>query len=129
MNAKYKILLVDDEISLRELIAETLVDGGYEVTQANDGVEAKTLLEKLGFNLMITDLRMPNMDGTQLLEWCRRSSIHFPVIFITASSELLPSDNLALQDCCVAVLNKPFNLQEILVAIDQAKLRNHNLNC
>lgn len=129
MNVKYKILLVDDETLLRELIAETLVDGGYEVTQANDGVEAKSLLEKLGFNLMITDLRMPNMDGTQLLEWCRKSSIHLPVIFITASSELLPSDNLALQDCCVAVLHKPFNFQEILVAIDAAKLRNHNLNC
>ena len=126
---QYRILLVDDEPTLRELMCEMLKGEGYQIVQANNGLEAKTILETEKFDLLITDLRMPKMDGTQLLDWCRKSKIHFPVIFVTASSELLASDDLALKDCCVAVLHKPFDLNNIITAVTDAKTRNHQLNC
>lgn len=63
---------------------------------------------------MITDFRMPRMDGVQLLNWCRESKIHFPVIFISENSHLLSKEKIALDDCCADLINKPMNIDSIL---------------
>jgi two-component system chemotaxis response regulator CheY len=65
------ILAVDDSRSLRMLVRETLVADGHEVTQAADGVQALTLAERGAFDLVISDVNMPNMDGLTLLRRLR----------------------------------------------------------
>ncbi|MBA2404162.1 MAG: response regulator [Bdellovibrionales bacterium] len=129
MNSNYKILLVEDDSFLRTLLFELLEGEGFQCVQAEDGLAARTILETQHFDLLITDFRMPRMDGSELLEWCRKSKIHFPVIFLTANTELLPKEKLSLEDCCAAVLQKPAGLDDILQAIRDAQVRNHNLMC
>ncbi len=72
---------------------------------------------------------MPYMTGADLLEWCREKRLHFPVIFVTANLDLLPSEMIALNDCCAALLNKPVGMFELLHAITSAEVRDHNLHC
>ncbi|MBC7538022.1 MAG: response regulator [Bacteriovorax sp.] len=129
MKQPYRILLTEDDRDIRELVFELLKGEDFDCVQASDGLEAKQILEKEKFDLLITDLRMPRMDGVELLEWCRQSKIHFPVIFISANTELLPKEQLALEDCCAAIINKPMDMDSILRAIAEAKTRNHLLHC
>lgn len=129
MGSEYRILYVEDDNYLREVITELLRGEGLECTSAADGIEAIRCLETQKFDLLITDIRMPRMDGTQLLIWCRKNCFHFPVIFITANDELLPIDHVALKDCCASLLKKPVGLDVLLRAIEAAKAREHNFHC
>ena len=124
-----KVLIVDDEKYLRELLAEMIGEEGFQCLQAEDGKHASEILEKETIDLMITDMRMPRMDGAQLLAWCRQKDLHFPVIFITANVELLPHDKVALSDCCAALLRKPVSIDVLIEAIKAADLRNHYRLC
>ena len=123
------ILIVDDEKELRELMAEMIGQEGFHCLQAKDGKEASEILEKETIDLLITDMRMPRMDGAQLLAWCRHKHLHFPVIFITANVELLPHDEVALSDCCAALLRKPISIDVLIEAIKAADQRNHHRLC
>ncbi len=69
---KIKILLVDDSASMREMVGFTLKSGGYEVSQATDGVEALAFARAHQVNLVITDINMPNMDGFSLIRELRK---------------------------------------------------------
>ena len=81
-----KILVVDDEEYIREVIVEYLNNEGYLPIQAEDGKEAKELLEKEKFDLMILDIMMPNMDGFTLLEELDNSN-KVPTIILSARGE------------------------------------------
>jgi CheY-like chemotaxis protein len=129
MTKDYKILVVDDEPAIREIFVDLLGNEGYACEEASDGTHAIEILKKEKFDLLITDFRMPKMNGAELLQWCRQNDIHFPVIFITGNPELLPIEKLALKDCCAALLSKPIELEQILGAVEEAKIRNHNRNC
>jgi DNA-binding response OmpR family regulator len=86
MMSKCRILVVDDEPLLRSLLVDTLSAIGYEADAASDGVDALTLLrehESSHYGLLITDVKMPNMDGITLLRRIRRAYPHLPVLFIT----------------------------------------------
>lgn len=126
---EYKILLVEDDDNIRDILCEILKDEGYVVTPAVDGQEATEILQKKSFDLLISDFRMPRMNGAELLEWCRVHKLHFPVIFITANANLMPSENLALDDCCAALLPKPIDIEQLMGAINDAKKRHHNEHC
>lgn len=129
MKNPFNILLADDESSIREIWSELLIDEGFEIDLAEDGLKAKELIKNKNYNLLITDFRMPNMDGAQLLNWCREHDFHFPVIFITGNLELLEKEKVALGDCCANLLRKPASLNQMLSAIEDAKTRNHNRMC
>jgi two-component system response regulator PilR (NtrC family) len=77
---KAKILVVDDEESIREFLEIMLRKEGYEITLAEDGQKAKELLQKKSFDMIISDLQMPNMTGIELLKYVRqdfsRSTFH-----------------------------------------------------
>ena len=128
-NDNYRILIVDDEPIIRELLVEILTMEGYSCTTASDGLEASKTLQQNKFDLLITDFRMPNMNGSDLLKWCRENDQHFPVIFITGNPELLPEEKLALGDCCAALLSKPVYVDQLLKAIEEARARNHQWMC
>jgi DNA-binding response OmpR family regulator len=125
----YRILLVEDDHDIRELVYEILSAEGFKCTKAIDGLAAIEMLKSETFDLLITDFQMPRLNGVQLLDWCRESKIHFPVIFISASMNLLPEEEVALSDCCASVLEKPMDADAILNAIEEARKRNHHLEC
>lgn len=126
---KLKIILAEDESAIREILSELLADEGYECVTAVDGQDAAEKLKADNFDLLISDFRMPRMTGVDLLKWCRSNSIHLPVIFITANKELFPEEKQALNDCCAALLQKPIDFNHLVVAIEEAKVRNHRRMC
>ena len=125
----YRILLADDESSIREIWGEFLKDEGFDIDLAEDGLKAKEMIGLKSYDLLITDFRMPKMNGGELLEWCREHNFHFPVIFITGDLELLEKEKIALGDCCANLLRKPASLQQMMSAINDARTRTHDHMC
>ncbi len=81
--SRSRILVVDDEPAQRQFLRKSL-DKVFDVVAAASGKEAVQLLEKQSFNLVITDQRMPGMDGLELLDWIRENAPEIPVILLTA---------------------------------------------
>ena len=79
-----QILIVDDEEGIRSFIGEVLEDEGHKVTLAADGAEAAALIDRRGFHLMLTDLKMPRLDGMALLRRARSEQPEMQVIVLTA---------------------------------------------
>ncbi|MFH1686246.1 MAG: response regulator [bacterium] len=111
-----KILVVDDDIQLLELLVDTLSAIGYDVAGAGDGAEALGKLKEGHFDLLVTDIKMPGIDGISLLKKCRRYYPSLPVLFITgfASPEVIGH---ASPD---GFLVKPFRISHIEQLIDKA---------
>ncbi|MEM7619441.1 MAG: response regulator [Pseudomonadota bacterium] len=80
-----RVLAVDDSKTMRNMISFTLNGAGYNVTEANDGQEALTIAGKEDFDLIITDVNMPNMDGITLLKNLRQNSkfSSTPILILT----------------------------------------------
>src|SRR5581483_7231598 len=81
-----RVLVVDDEEAIRDLVATTLTKADYDVDVATDGPSAIERLRTGTYDLLITDLRMPGMDGLSLIREARRQSSEIPVIVITGFS-------------------------------------------
>ena len=79
-----RVLVADDETGIRTFIAEALEGEGLNVTLAADGAEAAKLLDQRAFHLLITDLRMPRVDGLQLLKKARSEQPEMEVVVLTA---------------------------------------------
>mgnify|MGYP002584915734 FL=1 len=120
-----KILVVDDEKLIRDVIREYLINENYEVIEAKDGVEAVKLAEENNIDLIILDIMMPNMDGYTAYKEIRKNKV-IPTIILSARSEeydkLLGFD-LGIDD----FLAKPFSPKE-LVARVKAILRRNDKN-
>jgi two-component system chemotaxis response regulator CheY len=116
-----RLLIVDDDASLRQVLKTDFTKRGYEVTEACNGEEA---LEKLGENmvdLIISDVRMPKVDGVELLHEVRKQYGNLPVfMFITGFSEF--SLDQAYAQGASALFPKPFNRKNFLDAITWALL-------
>lgn len=84
-----KILTVDDSASIRLTTRVTLSNAGYTVTEAVDGLDGLNKLQAGEFDLVITDLNMPNMDGLTMIRELRKLPAHtgVPVIFLTTESD------------------------------------------
>ncbi len=110
------ILVVDDDPSLLELLTDTLLAIGYSATPAADGMIALDILANQKFDLVITDIKMPRMDGLQLLKKIKRHYPNMPVLFITgvATPEIIGQ---AEPD---GFLAKPFRIAHIEQLIEQA---------
>jgi CheY-like chemotaxis protein len=110
-----KILVVEDEPLIRKSICEILqTAGGYEVDEAGDGVQAVKLLERRHFDLVITDLFMPRMNGLKLLEHVRSMSPQLPVIFMTGYlSKEAAKTSFPGTEC----LTKPFSVRTLLSSV------------
>jgi DNA-binding NtrC family response regulator len=107
------ILLVEPDQELREGMEHKLRESGYEVLIANDGSEALTILLSNTVDLIISALRMPNLDGIELMEEINRIKMNVPVIFMTAYGDVesyMDVMNMGAFD----YLNKPVGHQEML---------------
>lgn len=120
MSAKNgRILVVDDEESMRLFLVRMLSRKGYDVSEAADGLAAKDLIQKESFDLVLTDLRMPRMEGMALLAWIVDQKIRLPVIVMTGYGSI-PSAIEALKTGAENYVTKPFEKSEILKAVDAA---------
>ncbi len=117
-----KILTVEDDKPISDLIKLNLTAAGYECTCALDGMEAADILEEKSFDLILLDIMLPKVNGYELLEYIKPLKI--PVIFLTAKSDLndrVKGLTLGAEDYIV----KPFEIVELLARINVV-LRRYN---
>ena len=122
---KPRILVVDDEESIREFLEIMLKKEGYEVTCAEDGLRAKDLLGKKAFDMVISDLQMPNMNGNELLKHVKETYPDLVFMMITAFGTT-ESAVEAMKMGAYDYLTKPFKIDEVRLNIHNA-LRSKNL--
>lgn len=125
----HTVLIAEDNLELLLDLKEFLVRIGLKVLSAPDGRAATHLLQSQTVDLLITDFRMPEMDGVELLQWCREQKLHLPVVFLSADAELLEKEKVALGDCCATLMMKPFNAKVLRAAIEAADERSHHRDC
>ena len=116
-----RILAVDDEKPIAELLRLSLKQAGYECVCAYDGIQAVDLIEKETFDLILLDIMLPGIDGFELMEYIRTTQI--PVIFLTAKNAVadrVRGLRLGAEDYMV----KPFDVLELLARVEGV-LRRH----
>lgn len=114
-----KILVVDDEEHTRLGYTEILRMGGYEVDMAADGLEGLRMAEMKSYDLIITDLRMPNMNGMEFIDKLNAKNIDVKKIVITAFGSYQSYKDTSAQGACV-YLNKPVRAADLETAITEA---------
>lgn len=116
-----KILIAEDEIALRFLLSETLVDEGYEVEETEDGQEAIERLQSRAYDLVILDYMMPEKTGVEVCAWLRKTgnpNQQTPVILLTAKAQEKDRQN-ALDSGVNAYVTKPFSPLKFLQVIEE----------
>ncbi|MDI6853992.1 MAG: response regulator [Deltaproteobacteria bacterium] len=115
-----RILAVDDELDMLTLL-KMMVEGytDHQVSITNNPMEASELLDKEQFDLVLTDLKMPGMDGMELLEAAKKKDEDLLVMVITAYGSLESAEE-AMAKGAFDFITKPFRKEQILLAIDKA---------
>src|SRR3970282_2142680 len=116
------VLVVDDEQGMREFLTVLLEKQGHRVITAAEGEQALQLVAEEPPDLVISDLRMPNVDGIGLLGGIRKQYPEFPVILITAdasSASTIQAMRLGADD----YITKPFRIEEIRLVVEKALAR------
>ncbi len=114
-----RVLVVDDEASIRDLLSKTLALAEYDVDLAPDGRSALDRLRVIPYDLLITDLKMPGVDGLAVIREARRLKTDLPVIIITGFSteaSAIEAVNLGVS----GYLTKPFRVPRVLAAAAKA---------
>ena len=122
---KSRILVVDDEDSIREFLEIMLKKENYEVTTAEDGLRAKEILAKKSFDMVISDMQMPNMTGIELLKHVKESYPDLVFMMITAFGTTETAVD-AMKMGAYDYVTKPFKIDEVRLNIANA-LRSKNL--
>jgi CheY-like chemotaxis protein len=113
------VLVVDDEPAVRSLVRRMLESAGYSVHEAGDGLQAIAVLSETGpFDLVVTDLRMPNVDGWSLATYLVNQTPRIPVVIISGYD-----DELADIASLGPVLAKPFEAHQLISCVRQALAR------
>lgn len=113
------ILVVDDEIGMRDMLSVELGDQGYTVITATNGQEAMTCIKNRKFDLVITDLKMPQMDGLELLENIKSLDSELEVIMATGHGTI-ESAITAIKNGAYDFILKPYNLDELNLLVKKA---------
>ena len=117
--ARPRVLVVDDEASIRDLLAKTLALAEYDVDVAPDGRSALERMRLYPYDLLIADLKMPGMDGLTVIREAKRYKADLPVIIITGFSNeasAIEAVNLGVS----GYLTKPFRVPQVLAAAAKA---------
>ena len=118
-SARKRVLVVDDEASIRDLLSKTLALAEYDVDTAPDGTSALDRMRAFTYDLLIADLKMPGMDGLTLIRQAKRIKADLPVIIITGfstESSAIEAVNLGVD----GYLTKPFRVPAVLAAAAKA---------
>ena len=126
---KGHILMVEDEASLREITAERLSENGYRVTQADTGETACSLLTDFAFDIVITDLRLPGMDGMAVIEKARELYSEIIAVVVTGYGTV-PDAVAAIKRGASDFVTKPFQFDHLLhilaSTLEQRRLKSEN---
>lgn len=114
-----KVLIVDDEKLIRWSLSRGLEGAGYAVDTAANGIDALHMIEQFKYDIVVTDLRMPGLDGIELLKRIKESEKGIPVIFLSAylSKDVI---NDAGQFGAFRCVSKPFQIESILHIVKEA---------
>jgi two-component system cell cycle response regulator CpdR len=116
-NAMIRILLAEDEDAMRTYLARALENAGYDVIAVDRGTAAIPLLEMGEFDLLLSDIVMPEMDGIELAQRCAEISPQTKVMFITGFAAVtLKASREAPQ---AKVLSKPFHLKDLVMEVER----------
>lgn len=115
-----RVLVVDDDHDVRTIICTILIEAGYNVYEACDGLEAVDALKKRRYDALLTDYHMPKMDGLELLDLTQAMWPNLPVILASSDSQLTVHAGNSLLDPVYALLEKPFERSELLGVIRSA---------
>lgn len=117
------ILIIDDEESIRDLLGAILQHHGHKVSVAATGRAALLLLGTETYDVMITDIIMPDMDGIEIIAAAKKLRAGLPIIAISGGGNLMSSHDclrMAKMIGARVVLAKPFNEKQLVEAIEQA---------
>ena len=118
-DTRQRVLVVDDEEGIRDLLSRTLAMAEYDVETSSDGKSALESIRNDGYKLLIADLRMPGMDGLTLIRQVKQINPHLPIIIITGYS----SESAAIEAVNLGVagyLTKPVGIPQVLAAAARA---------
>lgn len=113
------ILIVDDEKSIRKAVVDTLQVEGYKTDEAVDGLEAFNLIKAKKYDCVISDIKMPKMDGLELLEKLNKESVDIPIIMISGHGTLETAVE-AVKRGAFDYIEKPPDLNRLLITIRNA---------
>lgn len=116
MDRLIRVLLVEDEQMLSQIISDTLSGRGFEIVLAKDGLEGTHLCNEEKFDVIVSDIMMPNLDGFSFVRNLRASGVDTPVLFLTARSatdDVVKGFELGGND----YLKKPFAIEELIIRI------------
>ncbi len=117
--SKRRILIVDDELPMAEMLTDALAERGYDAVPMGSSLQAAKLLESEPFDALVTDLRMPQLDGLELLALSRRVTPDRPVIIMTAFSAV-DSAVESIRRGAFHYLTKPFKIEELALFLERA---------
>ena len=112
-----RILLAEDEEAMRAYLKRALENAGYEVVDVDRGTAAMPLLESEHFDLLLTDIVMPEMDGIELAQHCASIAPDTKVMFITGFAAVTLKAGQKAPDA--KILSKPFHLRDLVMEVDR----------
>lgn len=112
-----RVLLAEDEEAMRGYLARALENAGYEVVAVDRGTEAVPLLESTHFDLLLSDIVMPEMDGIELAQRCNEVSPRTKVMFITGFAAV--TLKASREQPQAKVLSKPFHLRDLVLEVER----------
>lgn len=118
MAKKSSVLVVDDEDALRTVLTSELSNEGYEVRNASDGDEAITELQKAKYDLVLLDIKMPRVNGFEVLKFIKEQQPKTKVVMLTGFADLknaIESKKLGADD----FVSKPYDLVDLLTTIER----------
>ena len=125
MAEKVRVLVVDDELTIRNLLAEMLRIAGFDPEIKESGSAALAAIRSNSFDVALFDVNMPGMNGFQLLEEVRKFDVQIPVIFLSARNEkvdVIEGLRIGADD----YISKPFNVEEVIMRINTVLKRTKN---
>ena len=117
LNTMIRILLAEDEEAMRTYLARALQNAGYEVVAVDRGTAALPLLYGKDFDLLLSDIVMPEMDGIELAQRCAEISPNTKVMFITGFAAV--TFNASREAPQARVLSKPFHLRDLVMEVER----------
>lgn len=114
-----KILIVDDDHSIRDILGKHLIERGYKVFEAEDGIQAIKILQTESFDVVITDIKMPRVNGIEVLKFTKENYPDTEVIMMTAYGEMQVAIE-AMKMKAYDFLLKPFSFEEICIRVEHA---------
>lgn len=119
---KWELLLIDDEPCILNALAELLTDDEITVTTAKNGLEGLNLLKEKNFDVVVSDISMPAMDGPAMFSEARTSGIFVPFIFFSASADTTLIQKLKIAGA-KAIVQKPY-FEKLSAEINSVLVRN-----